>query len=107
MPFPQMNHHDFNPTCAFTKPQGGTSYRERITEQTLNPNRTSLIAAYSHADYYSCNLGFNLVVDSHQVQLFLLPGQCCSQLLNINAQMTIPVLNNTPWMEVESTTTVP
>lgn len=44
---------------------------------------------YSDADDYSCNLDFNLVVDSHYVQQFLPSGHYCGQLLNVNAQMTI------------------
>lgn len=34
-------------------------------------------------------LGSSLVVDSHHRQLFFPSGHHCSQLLNVNAQMTI------------------
>lgn len=80
MPFPSMNHRDFYPTCAFIKRQGGSSEREFITEQTLvfplstilSTSRVNLIGPLllkyilnNTLNYYSCSLGFNLLVDVH------------------------------------------
>ena len=99
-----MNHRDFYLTCAFLNLPAGTSERELLSKPlschifSNGPKMTSLIAAYSVADDYSYNLGYNLVVDSQLVQLFLPSGRYCSQLLNVNAQMSIPALNGTLWI---------
>lgn len=40
-------------------------------------------------DYYSCNLGSNLVVHSHHLHLFLPLGLRSGQLLNVKAHASI------------------
>lgn len=48
-----------------------------------------LLAADSGTDYYSCNLGSNLVVHSHYIHLFLPLGHQSGQLLNVKAHTAI------------------
>lgn len=64
-----------------------------VTYQHISFNSAlSSGGSYSYgpgADYYSCNLGSNLVVHSHFIHLFLPLGHQSSQLLNVKAHAAI------------------